>query len=151
MNTQIFYFNKSSKVTKVHPILPLTQPFAYWMVRWCFPLQIVCISLYLYLSLTLHLVLSPSFAPCKHLYTERSHKATFMSRSFWKLLDLYIKLQPWHTFLWTTFVPVSLSIYLFIKIHIFISLYLYIHLNICLYLISIYSRRKYHCYNQNTK
>ena len=30
------------------------QPFPYWMFRWCFPLQIVCISL----SLTLHLVLS---------------------------------------------------------------------------------------------
>ena len=40
------------KVTKVHQIFALTQPFPYWMVRCCFPLQIVRISL------TLHLILS---------------------------------------------------------------------------------------------
>ena len=55
MNTQIFHLKRSLKVTKVHRILTLTQFFPYWMVRWCFSLQIVCISL----SLTLHLVLFP--------------------------------------------------------------------------------------------
>ena len=58
MNTQISHFNKydlkgrSLKVTKVHPILALTQPFPYWMVHWCFPLQIVWISLSFSLSLS---------------------------------------------------------------------------------------------------
>ena len=41
----------SLKVTKVHPFLALTKPFPYWMVHWCFPLQIVWISLFLPLTL----------------------------------------------------------------------------------------------------
>ena len=45
---------RSLAVTKVYPILALTQPFTYWMVRW------LCgsLSLYLSLSLSLNLVLS---------------------------------------------------------------------------------------------
>ena len=65
MNAQIFHLNKYDlkshwKTTKVHPILALTQTFPYWMVRWCFPLQIVLISLSQCPSRSLFLLLSSS-------------------------------------------------------------------------------------------
>ena len=47
------FIRMTSNVIEGHKnlILALTQPFPYWMVRWCF-------HLYLSLSLTLHIVLS---------------------------------------------------------------------------------------------
>ena len=80
------YFIQISMISKVieghksSSILPLTQPFPYWIVRWFpFPLQIVCISLSLshspsrslFFSLSLTLSLSSSFALCKHLSTQK--------------------------------------------------------------------------------
>ena len=50
------WISMTSKVTKVHPILTLTQPFPYWMGRWWFPSKL-CGSLNLHLVLLLSLLI----------------------------------------------------------------------------------------------
>ena len=150
------------KVTKVHPILALTQPFPYWMVHWYFPLQIVWISLshspsrslfpslsltlslYIPLYLPLLLYAKINLAKCYHKikYDLKGH---FYVAWLKKISDLLIKLQPWLTFLWTTFVLVyRYTLTLFFcclkgNFRISVSIYLILILSIYRYTLTFFS------------
>ena len=75
----IYISMTSLKVTKHHPILALTQPFPYWIVRWCFPLQIVWISLIKILKISLNRTLYLPFT-ILGLLKNRAERHDFKSR-----------------------------------------------------------------------
>ena len=122
----IVWPQRSMKGTNVHPILALTQPFPYWMVRWRFPpLNCVDLTLYLVLSFSYSLFISLFF-----LYTQRNvfHKNlsnyNLDLRSFGQLLSLFLNNFGSENYFWDNIqclmhlsYPITFSVHDLLKIY----------------------------------
>ena len=141
MTSKAIEGHKSSSNFSFNTTLP------YWMVRWCFPLQILCISLsltfylvlssilFLFPSLYLTLSLSLSFAPCIiYLHTGQYVLKVYMRQLLCCVIFKNSQIS------WSNYI-IDLRSYGQL-----LSLFSGI-----MNRQNMYSRRKYYCYHQNTK
>ena len=85
MNTQIFHFNMYDLKGHWRSILALTQPFPYWMVRWCFTPKL-CVFLFLSISILFSIPLSFSYSFSISLFCSMQTFIYILKGHMWPLL-----------------------------------------------------------------